>query len=211
MWSNGMTEQNPYEQLRVTEGSSFEDIQAAKSRLRAEYEGNEEQIRKIDAAYDAVLMDRLRLRQEGKIKVPDRIRFPEKLAAPPSTPKVDLPKNSPAWMQRLVDTPSQADILRPLGVSVGLSALIIFVPTAVQIALIGGVGSTFYFLYRKERKLGRAVLLTFVGLLLGLLLGTFAYGLVAGLFANLPLEIGVNTFASILTFLIFWLVSSFLR
>lgn len=206
-----MTEQNPYEQLRVTEGSSFEDIQAAKSRLRAEYEGNEEQIRKIDAAYDAVLMDRLRLRQEGKIKVPDRIRFPEKLAAPPSTPKVDLPKNSPAWMQRLVDTPSQADILRPLGVSVGLSALIIFVPTAVQIALIGGVGSTFYFLYRKERKLGRAVLLTFVGLLLGLLLGTFAYGLVAGLFANLPLEIGVNTFASILTFLIFWLVSSFLR
>ena len=206
-----MTEQNPYEQLRVTEGSSFEDIQAAKSRLRAEYEGNEEQIRKIDAAYDAVLMDRLRLRQEGKIKVPDRIRFPEKLAAPPSTPKVDLPKNSPAWMQRLVDTPSQADILRPLGISVGLSALIIFVPTAVQIALIGGVGSTFYFLYRKERKLGRAVLLTFVGLLLGLLLGTFAYGLVAGLFANLPLEIGVNTFASILTFLIFWLVSSFLR
>lgn len=206
-----MTEQNPYEQLRVTEGSSFEDIQAAKSRLRAEYEGNEEQIRKIDAAYDAVLMDRLRLRQEGKIKVPDRIRFPEKLAAPPSTPKVDLPKNSPAWMQRLVDTPSQADILRPLGVSVGLSALIIFVPTAVQIALIGGVGSTFYFLYRKERKLGRAVLLTFVGLLLGLLLGTFAYGLVAGLFANLPIEIGVNTFASILTFLIFWLVSSFLR
>ena len=206
-----MTEQNPYEQLRVTEGSSFEDIQAAKSRLRAEYEGNEEQIRKIDAAYDAVLMDRLRLRQEGKIKVPDRIRFPEKLAAPPSTPKVDLPKNSPAWMQRLVDTPSQADILRPLGVSVGLSALIIFVPTAVQIALIGGVGSTFYFLYRKERKLGRAVLLTFVGLLLGLLLGTFAYGLVAGLFANLPLEIGVNIFASILTFLIFWLVSSFLR
>ena len=206
-----MTEQNPYEQLRVTEGSSFEDIQAAKSRLRAEYEGNEEQIRKIDAAYDAVLMDRLRLRQEGKIKVPDRIRFPEKLAAPPSTPKVDLPKNSPAWMQRLVDTPSQADILRPLGVSVGLSALIIFVPTAVQSALIGGVGSTFYFLYRKERKLGRAVLLTFVGLLLGLLLGTFAYGLVAGLFANLPLEIGVNTFASILTFLIFWLVSSFLR
>ena len=206
-----MTEQNPYEQLRVTEGSSFEDIQAAKSRLRAEYEGNEEQIRKIDAAYDAVLMDRLRLRQEGKIKVPDRIRFPEKLAAPPSTPKVDLPENSPAWMQRLVDTPSQADILRPLGVSVGLSALIIFVPTAVQIALIGGVGSTFYFLYRKERKLGRAVLLTFVGLLLGLLLGTFAYGLVAGLFANLPLEIGVNTFASILTFLIFWLVSSFLR
>ncbi len=206
-----MTEQNPYEQLRVTEGSSFEDIQAAKSRLRTEYEGNEEEIRKIDTAYDAVLMDRLRLRQEGKIKVPDRIRFPEKLAAPPSMPKVDLAKNSPAWMQSMVDTPSRADILRPLGVTVGLSALVIFAPTAVQIALIGGVGSTFYFLYRKERKLGRAVLLTFVGLLLGLLLGTFAYGLVAGLFVNLPIEIGVNAFASILTFLIFWLISSFLR
>lgn len=206
-----MTEQNPYEQLRVTEGSSFEDIQAAKSRLRAEYEGNEEQLRKIDIAYDAVLMDRLRLRQEGKIKVPDRIRFPEKLAEPPSTPKVDLPKNSPAWIQRLVDTPSRADVLRPLGVTVGLSALVIFAPTAVQIALIGGVGSTFYFLYRKERKLGRAVLLTFVGLLLGLLLGNFTYGLVAGLFINLPIGIAIDTFASVLTFLVFWLISSFLR
>ncbi len=206
-----MTEQNPYEQLGVTEGSSFEDIQAAKSRLRAEYEGNEEQIRKIDTAYDAVLMDRLRLRQEGKIKVPDRIRFPEKLAAPPSMPKVDLPKNSPAWMQSLVDTPSRADILRPLGVNVGLSALILLAPTAVQIALIGGVGSTFYFLYQKERKLGRAVLLTFVGLLLGLLLGSFTFGFIGGLFANLPIAFGVDTFASILTFLIFWLISSFLR
>jgi len=211
MWSNGMTEQNPYEQLRVTEGSSFEDIQAAKSSLRAECEGNEEQMRKIDAAYDAVLMDRLRLRQEGKIKVPDRIRFPEKLAEPPAISAIDLSKNSPAWIQSLVDTPSRADILRPLGVAAGLSALVIFVPTAVQIALIGGVGSTFYFLYRKERKLGRAVLLTFVGLLLGLLLGSFVFGLVAGLFANLPIEIGINTFASVLTFLILWLVSSFLR
>ncbi len=206
-----MTEQNPYEQLRVTESSSFEDIQAAKSRLRAECQGNDEQLRKIDAAYDAVLMDRLRLRQEGKIKVPDRIRFPEKLAAPSSTPKVELPKNSPAWIQSLVDTPSRSDILLPLGVATGLSALVVFAPTAVQIALIGGVGSTFYFLYRKERKLGRAVLLTFVGLLLGLLVGSFAYGLVAGLLASLPVGIGVNTFASVFTFLILWLVSSFLR
>jgi hypothetical protein len=211
MWSNGMTEQNPYEQLRVTESSSFEDIQAAKSRLRAEYEGNEEQLRKIDSAYDAVLMDRLRLRQEGKIKVPDRIRFPEKLAEPPASPKVDLPKNSPAWIQSLVDTPSRSDILLPLGVATGLSALVIFAPTAVQIALIGGVGSTFYFLYRKERKLGRAVLLTVVGLLVGLLVGGFAYGLVAGWFAHLPIRIGSDIFASVLTFLIFWLVSSFLR
>jgi hypothetical protein len=211
MWSNGMTEQNPYEQLGVTESSSFEDIQAAKSRLRAECQGSEEQLRKIDSAYDAVLMDRLRLRQEGKIKVPDRIRFPEKLAEPPSTPAVNLPKQSPAWMQKLVDTPARADILLPLGVNVGLSALVLFAPTAIQIALIGGVGAAFYFLYRKERKLGRAVLLTFVGLLLGLLVGSFAYGLLGGVLASLPIGIGSDTFASVLTFLILWLISSFLR
>jgi hypothetical protein len=206
-----MTEQNPYEQLGLTESSSFEDIQAAKSRLSAEYKGNQEQIRKIEAAYDAVLMDRLRMRQEGKIKVPDRIRFPEKLAEPPSAPMVDLSKQSPAWIQRLVDTPSRADILLPLGGAIGLSALVIFAPTAVQIALLGGVGSAFYFLYRKERKLGRAVLLTFAGLLLGLLLGSLIYGLFSGLLINLPIAIDVNTFASVLTFLILWLISSFLR
>ena len=72
-----MIEQNPYEQLGVTEGSSFEEIQAAKKRICDANNNDPKLVESIEAAYDAVIMDRLRLRQEGKIKVPERIRFPE--------------------------------------------------------------------------------------------------------------------------------------
>ena len=71
-----MSEHNPYDQLGVTEDSSFEEIQAAKSRLSAECRNDAKQLESIEAAYDAVIMDRLKMRQEGRIKVPDRIRFP---------------------------------------------------------------------------------------------------------------------------------------
>ena len=74
-----MSEQNVYyETLGLTEASSFEEVQSAKARLVAECEDNPQKKESIEAAYDAILMERLRLRQEGKIKVPDRIRFAEK-------------------------------------------------------------------------------------------------------------------------------------
>ena len=77
-----MSEQNPYEQLGVTEESSFEEIQEAKQRLVQQYQNDSKIVESIEAAYDSVLMDRLRMRQEGRIKVPDRIRFPERLTIP---------------------------------------------------------------------------------------------------------------------------------
>ncbi len=99
-----MSSQNPYEQLGVTEASSFDEIQDARNRLFAEYEGDRKQLESIEAAYDAVLMDRLRLRQEGKIKVPDRIRFPEKMVQPAPAPAPSPVSNGPSWLQRLIDT-----------------------------------------------------------------------------------------------------------
>ena len=129
----------------------------------------------IEAAYDAVLMDRLRMRQEGKIKVPERIRFPERrelLAADVSpVPK----KQSPAWLQRIVDQPSTLDVVLPGVWYLGLSTTSLFYRTGgdqvLQLMLVLGVGVSIYFLNRKESRFGRAVLLTLVGLILGLLIG----------------------------------------
>ena len=73
-----MTELNPYEQLGVTENSSFEEIQTAKQNLKEKYQNDLPVVESIEIAYDAIIMQRLRLRQEGKIKVPEQIRFPEK-------------------------------------------------------------------------------------------------------------------------------------
>jgi DnaJ-class molecular chaperone with C-terminal Zn finger domain len=73
-----MSNQSHYQQLGITEDASFEEIQAAKERLKQKNSNDQKVIENIEAAYDAILMDRLRLRQEGKIKVPERIRFPER-------------------------------------------------------------------------------------------------------------------------------------
>jgi len=202
-----MSEQSSYEKLGVSEEASFEEIQAARDHL-FKAAGDDEKLRQsVEAAYDTVLMDRLRRRQEGKIKVPDGIRFAEKLAAAP--PSVNQPRvnQSPPWLQRLIDTPNTRDILLPAGFFAVLSSLCLYRQNSDFLAflLALGVGFTLYFLSRKERKLGRALLLTLAALLVGGLIATLLqpYSPINGL---LP-----ETFVSLVIFLIFWLVSSFLR
>lgn len=207
-----MTDQSPYEQLGVSPDASFEEIQSARKRLTDKYSGDRLSVETIEAAYDAVLMERLRLRQEGKIKVPEGIRFPEKLKkAPTSAPS---PTNKPLWLEQLIDTPSQADILLPMGVFL---VLIVFSASTVdaeqtvglQLALAVGFSATVYFLNRKEGKFGRSVLLTLGGLFVGLLVGGLLY---TGLESLAMVDRGFsNQFAALVTFFILWLVSSFLR
>ncbi|MGI0489667.1 CPP1-like family protein [Pantanalinema rosaneae CENA516] len=204
-----MSEQNPYEQLGVTENSSFEEIQTARSRLCEQYKDDQKQLQVIEAAYDALLMERLRMRQEGKIKVPEGIRFPEKRVQPPPSTPPQPARNAPAWLQRLIDTPSSIDILLPAGVMAGLSVLVYFSYSALQMAMVLAAGSCLYFLYRKEKRLGRSVLIGLLGLLLGVIIG----GLLAVPLTDVLRGVGVqgDQFAAIIAFVILWLVSSFLR
>ena len=151
-------------------------------------------------------MERLRLRQEGKIKVPDRIRFPERLAEPPPEFAPTPSGNTPDWLRRLVDQPSRADILLPAALFAGNGLLSIAAP-AMALAL--GVGCSLYFLNRKEHKFGRAFLMTLIGLVVGVVIGLQIGQLLISQLTqiSLPLE----SFAALVTFLILWLISSFLR
>lgn len=203
-----MSDRSPYEQLGVSEDSSFDEIQAARSRLLEENAGDRQVLEKIEMAYDALLMERLRMRQEGKIKVPERIRFPERLTpeAPPN--KTSTPVNrTPAWLQSLLDTPSQADILWPAGILFVLSALSISANFA-PVALALGVGSSLYFLNRKENRFGRALLLTVVTLVVGLLAGG---ALATAIAPQLGIQVAVNTLTAWITFFLLWLTASFLK
>jgi Protein CHAPERONE-LIKE PROTEIN OF POR1-like len=207
-----MSAENPYEQLGLNEDASFDEIKAARDRLTQEYSGDRKRIEMIEAAYDAVLMDRLRMRQEGKIKVPEGIRFPERLTpTPPSTPPAPA-KQSPAWLQRLLDTPSRADILWPAGLFSSLGCLSVFVSSAngslLQLTLALGIGFSLYFLNRKENLFGRAMLLTLAGLLVGLLLGGLVYSLLA---AQFTIGFTDGQFITLVTLIVLWLVCSFLR
>lgn len=206
-----MSEQNPYEQLGVTEESSFEEIQEAKQRLVQQYQNDSKIVESIEAAYDSVLMDRLRMRQEGRIKVPDRIRFPERLAIPVESKPVNSSK-SPNWWQSLIDTPSAQDVGVPAVIYACLGAITLLVPdpsgSLLPLLLAFGVFVNIYFFNRKEKRFGRALLFTLAGLLLGVALG-------AGL-ASLAAKADLNIFGdrqiyALVTFLIFWVISSFFR
>ncbi|NET38369.1 MAG: molecular chaperone DnaJ [Cyanothece sp. SIO1E1] len=213
-----MSEQNSYEKLGLSETSSFDEIQAARNRLVEEHEGDRKQVETIEAAYDAILMERLRLRQEGKIKVPDRIRYAEKLTEPPTHSAPAPSKQTPEWLKQLLDTPSRNDVLWPGVLFAGLGVLSIASPGFLPMALALGVGLNLYFLNRKERKFGRSLLLTLISLFAGLTLGAQLGSLLApqfitnfGLTNQVSLEAVSNSVAAIVTFIIFWLVSSFLK
>ena len=208
-----MSEQNPYEQLGVTENSSFEEIQAAKKRLFEQHGNDSTVVEQVEIAYDSIIMDRLRLRQEGKIKVPEKIRFPERsLEKSFKVPQI-VKQDSAVWLQELIDTPSQADILWPTGVFLTLSVVAVFSQNSgaslVPLLMALGFIANIYFLNRKEGRSGRAFLISFIALFVGIALGT---GLANLLFGQGGVAVlGVDQFASAVTLCLFWLVSCFLR
>ena len=204
-----MSEQSPYEQLGVTVDASFDEIQDARNRLREQYNGERQLIESIEAAYDAILMERLKLRQEGKIKVPEGIRFPKRVLQKQKASTGEVKPSSPskpAWLQRMLDTPTRSDVLWTSVVYGGLSILSIspgINEQLLQLPLALGVGAGLYFLNRKENQFGRAVLLTVSGLILGLILGSLLNPM-AGLL--LP-----EQFITLVTLIVLWLVSCFLK
>ncbi len=207
-----MSEQNPYEQLGVTENSSFEEIQAAKKRLFEQHGNDSTVVEQVEIAYDSIIMDRLRLRQEGKIKVPEKIRFPERsLEKSFKVPQI-VKQDSAVWLQELIDTPSQADILWPTGVFLTLSAIAVFsqnsAASIVPLLMALGFIANIYFLNRKEGRSGRAFLISFITLFVGIALGTGLANLLAHGGAAV---LSVDQFASAVTLCLFWLVSCFLR
>jgi Protein CHAPERONE-LIKE PROTEIN OF POR1-like len=206
-----MSQQSPYEQLGVTRDASFEEIQAAKQRVLAQVGGDRQLQDNIEAAYDAILMDRLKLRQQGKIQVPEGIRFPEKL--PVTLPSFKPPNlaNSPSWFQDTFDRPDRSEILTTSGVYIVLGGLALLpslgnlLPTLMAL----GTGFSLYFINKKQRRFKRALL----GSLIALVVGTFVSSILVN-YLNLPVDlIGIPgaVFASLVTFLLLWIVSSFTR
>lgn len=208
-----MSEQNPYNKLGVTEDASFDEIQEARSRLVKECDSDPKRLDAVEAAYDAILMERLKMRQEGKIKVPEGIRFAERFSQAPPKPSVAPVKQSPAWLQGLLDQPSLKEVVLPGILFLSLTCLSVFYSAGgtqtLQLTLVVGVGISLYFLNRKEGKFGRAVLLTVLGLITGLIVG----GIVGNLLQMplLSLNLTAEQFSTALTFILLWLVSSFLK
>ncbi|MEL6319394.1 MAG: CPP1-like family protein [Cyanobacteria bacterium J06626_14] len=207
-----MTDQNSYDTLGLDESSSFEQIQEARERLLKECSSDRKRMDAIEAAYDAILMERLRLRQEGKIKVPDRIRFAEEAVDKPEASPSKLSMPRPSWLSDFIDAPSRNDILLPAAIFAALTLLSLAVQPSLALAI--GVGCSIYFLNRKEYRFWRALLITILGLAIGLTVG-IAGGQLLGAQGSAVFNVSegdfIQWFAVALTLIIFWAVSSFLR
>ncbi len=208
-----MSEPNPYEKLGVKQDATFDQIQEARNRLVEQHNGDLAHLNMVEEAYDAILMERLRMRQEGKIKVPEGIKFAERLSQAPPKQNQAPTQKSPSWLEKLRDRPSPKDILLPGGLFLSLSGLSVVYPTAgaqlLQVVLMVGVCLSIYFIRRKEQNFSRAILLTAAGLIVGLIVG----GLLASLLSS-PLEqinLQAEQFSTVVTFVVLWLVSSFMR
>lgn len=205
-----MSGKNPYEILGVTETASFEEIQSAKQRLKETHGEDVKVSEDIEAAYDAIIMDRLKLRQEGKIKVPEQIRFPDRLSPVEKVSQVMEQAQAPEWMQDFVDTPEKENLLLTGGIYGSLALATVFSgPANASLILAGGFGANLFLINRKHSQFGRAIAIGLVALLLGTLGG----GAIAGLVLGQGWATGLTSeqISVLLGLVIFWATSSFLR
>lgn len=118
---------SPYERLGVEPDAGFDAVQAAKL-ARLEAAGDDPMARaRIEAAYDAVLMERLKQRQQGKVSTAARSASQREQATPPPRPPA-LPSLPQVPLPRL-QTPS----LPTLGLDQGFG---LWFP----LAAVGGLG-----------------------------------------------------------------------
>ncbi len=209
-----MSELNPYEKLGVTEDASFEQIQKAKNNLNQEYKDNPPVLESIEVAYNTIIMQRLRLRQEGKIKVPEQIRFPEKIekASPPpkilSNPTTDKISN---WFTNLLDQPDMKEVSLQGLIFLVLITVSIFDnnPEMLPLLLTVGVGTSLFISYRKDKLFWRSIGITFFSFVLSIVVASIFFNLLTN--TGLILTISQEQFVCLLSFCTLWLTSSFIR
>jgi hypothetical protein len=205
-----MSQPTPYERLGISTDASFEEIQAAKHRLQTAGSSDPQAIDDIEAAYDSILMDRLKMRQEGKISVPEGIRFPEKSVQTLPMPKLAPPKLGNVELGELVEMPTGRNLAIGAGVATVLAASAALPDTrsdGLPLILALSAGYTIFSLKIKSNRLGRAFAITGIGLV-------GAIGLTVLLLGAADVSIdgfGSDKIAALVAIVVLWLAASFLR
>jgi len=184
---------SPYERLGITPDAGFDAVQQAKQQRLAAV-GDDPQARaRIEAAYDAVLMDRLKERQQGKVSsaalnASQREAARPAVATPPARPSLAaLPNLGGLSRASLPSLPAPRLALPSLGLAEGkgrwlpligggglLAVLLLAPPTAAELVLALATLLTAVHLQRRSGRflpaVGWSLLLLSAGLLLGGLL-----------------------------------------
>ena len=175
---------SPYERLGIETGAGFEAVQAAKQARLDEVGENPQARAQIEAAYDAVLMDRLQERQQGKVSTAALNASAREAKAPPSAsparpslpslpklaalPKPSLPKPS---LPALELAEGQQRWL-PVGGFALLTLLLLLAPaSSAELVLALSTLFSVVLLQRRSRRLLQAVGFSILLLSLGLGIG----------------------------------------
>ena len=180
---------SPYDRLGVTPDAGFDAVQAAKADRLSEVGDDPIARARIEAAYDAVLMERLKERQQGKVSTAARSASVREQAAPPprpaalpNLPQVPLPKlKAPSLSLPQLGLAEGFGLWFPLGAIGGFTLLALLLPAAPQELLLSlAVLACVVSLQRRGGKLlataGWSLGLLGVGLVLGGVLASAAAG-----------------------------------
>ncbi|MCP9859129.1 MULTISPECIES: CPP1-like family protein [unclassified Cyanobium] len=190
---------DPYERLGVAPDASFDTVQEAKL-ARLDEAGDDPMVRsRIEAAYDAVLMDRLKERQQGRVSSAARSASQrEQASPPPSRPALSalpsLPQLPPSRLPRpsfslpQLQLATGRELWFPLAADGVLLVLLVLMPGAAPELLTAlATGVTLLNLQRRRGKFLAAVGWSFALLCLGLILGgLLASGFGPSLSQSLP-------------------------
>ncbi len=190
---------DPYERLGVAPDASFDTVQEAKL-ARLDEAGDDPLVRsRIEAAYDAVLMDRLKERQQGRVSSAARSASQrEQASPPPSRPALSALPSLPQLPPSRIPRPSFSlpqlqlatgrDLWFPLAADGALLLLLVLMPGAAPELLTAlATGVTLLNLQRRNGRFLAAVGWSFALLCLGLVLGgLLAGGLAAAISQSLP-------------------------
>ena len=178
---------DPYARLGLSAGASFEQVQSAKQRCLTDADDDPQARARIEAAYDAVLMARLRDRQQGQLSpaaatasqredgtaaaasAPAAVGVLQRIRSGLPDPGPALSGLAPQWS--LVE--GRGLIVRLVAGGLGL-VLLLLSPGSVQLILALAVIGCFLSQIRRGRRplasLGWTLLLLVAGLVTGVVL-----------------------------------------
>jgi len=193
---------DPYALLGVSADASFEDVQQAKQARLVDVGDDPLARARVEAAYDAVLMGRLKERQQGKVSTAARSASVREdkvattkpasagLSSLPKLPALPRPGNLPQLNLPSLALEQGQSRWITLGVAAALIGLLVLVPAASpELLLALGTLAAVAALQRRNRRFWAAVGWSFGLLVLGLALGALLGG---ALSAELPLGLPLN-------------------
>ena len=179
---------DPYARLGLSQDATIEQVQSAKARCIAEVDGDDQARARVEAAYDSVLMSRLRNRQQGQVSPAAATAsqredglgslpvsgpsFPgtsvlQKIRTNLPDPSQSLASFAPQWS--LVE--GQGRIVRLIAGVVGLGLLVVSV-ASVQLVLALACIGVFLSQVRRGRRPLASLGWTLLALLIGLVVGS---------------------------------------